>query len=549
MATSLLSRFRVEPALKAPLLSALLGLSAAVGVSIVAAPAFALPLGLGVMGLASLSALLALDARRRQEADALARSVGELNVRLASTRIKLDGLQSRIDSEPLREADIAPTRLALSELTAEVGLLGGVLRDVANAVADHEGQLRAKAEAAEDASTRGQPAQAPRAPLVAQRSGHSVPAVESTPAAPTPAAHPAELVEAGRRRRDDARLANILDAFNAGGLEIHLQPVVAIPHRRTVGYEALARLKLSDGSLLMPAEFIEALEGAGMGSSLDAQVLTQALAIAGHLNARGQDHFISINLSSGTWSDTRALGSVARVLEAYRPQAARLIIEIPQRTWRALDPARLGIVGAMAAGGLRFALDQVSDLRIDPAALADRGVRQVKVSAIVLAGLVERSPGLEIDGADLASLLRRSGIELVGERAETDRLVADLIELDVRLAQGFAISQPRPVKPEVFQPVSRPDAAEAGSSGNEPLLDGPSQGLAPAASRPIPQGANTQAASTQGALQARPAALAAPAAGAPAQAAATRPVLAAPAPGQGALTEERVPFRAVLRRA
>jgi cyclic-di-GMP phosphodiesterase TipF (flagellum assembly factor) len=529
MATSLLSKFRVEPALKAPLISALLGLAAAIGISVVAAPAFALPLGLGVMGLASLSALLALDARRRHEADELARSVGELNVRLASTRIKLDGLQSRIDSEPLREADIAPTRLALSELTAEVGLLGGVLRDVANAVADHEGQLRAKAQAAEDVSARGQAAQAARAPLVAQRPGQAVPAVEPPPAAP-----PAELVEAGRRRRDEARLASVLDAFNAGGLEIHLQPVVAIPHRRTVGYEALARLKLSDGSLLMPAEFIAALEGAGMGSSLDAQVLTQSLAIAGHLNARGLDHFISINLSSGTWSDTRALGSVARVLEAYRPQAARLIIEIPQRTWRALDPARLGIIGAMAAGGLRFALDQVSDLRIDPAALADRGVRQVKVSAIVLAGLVERSPGLEIDGADLASLLRRSGIELVGERAETDRLVADLIELDIRLAQGFAISQPRPVKPEVFQPSPRPDAVEAGSSGGEPLFDGGPAAAAPAAPKSGPPAPE----------QARPSA-----AEGPARLSSTRPALAAPASAQGAASEERLPFRAVLRRA
>lgn len=462
---------QIEPALQVPLLSALSGIVAACGLAYVLPQALALPLAVGVMGLASLSALISLDARRRRDLDALARNVGELNVRLGSTRIKLDGLRARIDSEPLREADIAPTRASLAELTAEVGLLGGVLRDVANAVSEHEEKL-AKAEASSKAAPMKPAASAAPEPLLAARE----PAVL--------VAQADAMVDASMKRRDEARLASILDAFGNGGIEMHLQPIAALPHRRTVGYEALARLRLADGSLLLPAEFIAALERAGHGAGLDAQVLTQVLAIGGHINAKAQDQFVSLNLSNGTWGEARSLGSVAKVLEAYRGQAARLVIEIPQRIWRSLDPARLGIVGGMAANGVRFAIDQVVDLRFDPVALSDRGVRFVKVPAAVLAGLSEQSSGLDIAAGDFALLLRRAGIELIGERAESDRMVADLIDLDIQLAQGFAISQPRPIKPDVFLPqVAKQEPASPGQAANGPeaLVDN-----APLAARPGP---------------------------------------------------------------
>ncbi|MGL4438535.1 MAG: EAL domain-containing protein [Bosea sp. (in: a-proteobacteria)] len=447
--------------MQTPLLSALAGIAAAVGLGYVLPPMLALPCAVGVMGLASLSALMSLDAHRRREMDAIARNVGELNVRLGATRIKLDGLRSRVDSEPLREADIAPTRTSLAELTAEVGLLGGVLRDVANAVSEHEERL-AKARFHDEP-----------APQVAIATASS----KATPVGKGPmalVAHSAEAVDAGLKRRDEARLAAIVAAFANGGIEVHLQPIAALPQRRTVGYEALARLRLADGSLLMPAEFIAILERSGHGAGLDAQVLTQVLAIGGHINARAQDQFVSLNLSAGTWAEPRALGSIAKVLEAFRAQAARLVIEIPQRVWRSLDPTRLGIVGGMAANGVRFAIDQVTDLRVDPVAFADRGVRFFKVPAAVLAGLGDHASGLDIAAGDFAQLLRRAGIELIGERAETDRLVADLIDLDILLAQGFAISQPRPIKPEVFlPPAERAEAAGTNSTvaSSEALVD------------------------------------------------------------------------------
>lgn len=459
------------------ILTAAGGVAAGVALGALVPAPFGAALAAGVLGAALLGAMLTLDRRRAQDAEALARNVGELNIRLAATRVKLDGLQARVDSEPLREADIAPTRASLTELTAEVGILGGVLRDVATTVAEHQQKI----DAARQPETLPPPA-----PV-----NDTAPVNDIAPfvagAAPL-SAEPAARVDAELKRRDEARLAEILDAFAKGGVEIQLQPITALPQRRTVGYEVLARLRLPDGALLMPAEFLAALERAGQGAALDAQVLTRALAVAGHLNGKAADHFLSINLTATTWGDARALQSVSRILQAYEAQAARLIIETPQRLYRGLDPTRLGLIGAMAARGARFAMDQVSDLRIDPAALAERGFRYVKVPASLLDAMSERMAGTDIDAADLAALMRRFGVELIGERAELDRQVADFIDFDIRLAQGYAISEPRPVRPEVFQPAAA--AEPAARAAAQPAPQPEPAGVVEMAPRPAPPAAD-----------------------------------------------------------
>ncbi len=499
-------RLKLDGRVLQPSLTALAGITAGAVLGALVPGPFGPALALVCVGAAMLGAMLALDRRRGDDHAALARSVGELNVRLAAARVRLDGLQARVDSEPLREADIAPTRQALAELTAEVGLLGSALRDVAAAVSNHEGDLAALKADVRERRTQGPQAPQPDKPNAAAASQPGLVAQA--------ASRGAAAIEAEVAREAERHGAEAIAAFNAGGLELYLQPIAALPQRRTVGYEALARLKTAGGALLNPPAFLPALQRAGLSAQLDAQVLTRALRLAQAMLGRPGDSFLMVNLSAATWADARALQSIGRVLEAYRAQAARLVIEIPQPIFRQLDPTRLGLVGAMAARGVRFGLDQLVDVRLDPVMLAERGVRFVKVPATLLAAEAERPSGLDIAVGDLAGLLRRAGIELIGERAETDPLVADLIDLDVRLAQGYAISEPRPVKPEALLPPAASNAAAPGAS-TQPA-PAAAAGQNPAVTRPVP-----------------------PAPTRPEQAAANA---ASEAP-------QRLPLRAVLRRA
>jgi hypothetical protein len=74
----------------------------------------------------------------------------------------------------------------------------------------------------------------------------------------------------------------------------------------------------------------------------------------------------------------------------------------------------------------------------------------------------------DIDAADLADLLARSGIDLIAERIESESMVVDLLDYDVRFGQGFLFSPPRPVRAEALQGGSL-EPAPAPASTSEPL--------------------------------------------------------------------------------
>lgn len=297
------------------------------------------------------------------------------------------------------------------------------------------------------------------------------PPPESVAVAPAPVPVPPEPPLVARRQEplasdvaETRRIGAMVEAFEADRIELHLQPVVSLPQRKVRFYEALARLRLSDGSLLVPAEFLPQSERVGLVAELDRRVIARACAIARHLMARGSEAIVSCNLSPQSLAEAGFLRSVGRVLEAYPDVTGRLVIEISQRCWRTLDAERAGALASLRDRGVPFALDRATDLRLDPLALADRGVRYVKLPVEMLLR-PDTSRGLDIEMTDLSAVLARAGIRLVCERVEREDDVPDLIDLDVPLAQGFVFAPPRAVRADV---VGAPGLREDGQPPAEP---------------------------------------------------------------------------------
>jgi len=439
-----------------PLASAVTGLSAGAVTALLLPGPLGGALGLLLAGGGLIGSALVSEKRAAGQREQVLAAIGEVKVRLATNAIRLDSLARRVEELPMREADAAPARATLNELTAEVGLLGDLIHQVATTLADHDAELalaRSRHQAATPAPT---PAPVPVIdPEAAMRARIEAKAAERE-----------ETIRQAQRRAADERAAVISQALSEGRVEVHLQPIVQLPQRRTRGYEALVRLRLDDQTLLLPEHFVKIVEERGFGPTLDALVLTRALAIARHLGAKDGKLFVSCNFSAATWGSAKALSALSRILDKYREHAGHLVIEMPQTVFRALDPTSLGFLGAMSANGVRFALDQLVDLRLDPASLSDRGVRFVKAPAALLQADAVGRVAADIAASDLAALLARAAITLIADDIEDDPTVADMIELGVGLAQGLVFSPPRPVKPEVFAepsaaPVREPEPAPA----------------------------------------------------------------------------------------
>ncbi len=465
-----------------------LGVAALVGALTCLVVAFAAaPVASALGGFASVVALAAgtaavLAGRRATRARAHAE---KLSAELDLLSQRLLHLENRPASPPALAAALAPalapppasagdafTRQAATELTAEIGILGGIVRDLAVAVAGQDEAITALHEAARAPAIERPAPPVPPAPRAdpAPRTAPTMrtepvvrtePAMRTEPPRLAPPVVPAPATRAPRPDREAARRESaILAAFSEDALELHLQPVVTLPQRRVAFYEALPCLRLGE-ERLGPSGFVPVLERAGQAADLDRRMLARAVTVARHLAERGSGARIAYALTPAATAEPGFLRALTRLLDAHPEAHGRLLLALPQRTWRGLGAEAAGALAALG-GRVGFMLDRVQDLRLDALALAERGIGHVKVPVALLAAAFDaggRSPDIAV--GDLAAVLARAGVRLVAEGVEREADVPDLLDLDIPLAQGTALAPPRVVRAEVLAPPAAAPAAPA----------------------------------------------------------------------------------------
>jgi cyclic-di-GMP phosphodiesterase, flagellum assembly factor TipF len=370
----------------------------------------------------------------------MARQVGQVERDLATLERRVDGAIER-------------TRVATEPLTAEVGELGTLIRQLAETLSDHERKLTeielADIERAEVTHARLKPVAPPAPPAPPIVETASLPPPPEAPA-PAPAAFvpsPAPKVTAG-----DAMAATIRSAIDANRVDLYLQPMVTLPQRKVRYYEALSRLRSDKGDVVLATDFLGPADSHGLMPKIDNLVIFRCVQVVRRLLSKNREIGLFCNISGSTLTDGSVFPQLLEFLEANRAICSSIVLELPQSALLSAGPIELESLSALAERGYRFSLDNVTDLRFEPRDLLARGFRFVKVRADVL---LKRVPVTsDIDPADLADLLRRFGIDLIAERIESEGSVVDLLECGVRFGQGFVFSPPRPVRAEALQGIA-----------------------------------------------------------------------------------------------
>jgi cyclic-di-GMP phosphodiesterase, flagellum assembly factor TipF len=345
--------------------------------------------------------------------------------------------------ETLTNAAIDKAVAVTRPLSTEIGELGTLVTQLAETVAAHESTL---------AELRPQKAAAP-API---SESEIIP--EAPPAANDGAVTPAKTAPRFQDMTQDAVIALLREAIDANRIDLHLQPIVTLPQRKVRYYEAMARLRTADGEQLLPSDFLPYAEAGGLMPRIDNAILFRCVQVLRRLLAKNREVGLFCNVSTATLGDPAMFPQVIEFLDANRTLASSLMLELRQAAYRSLGPIETESMGALWDRGFRFSMDNVGDLRVEPRDLSERGFRFIKVPAKLL---LERNDGHgDIHAADFAGLLSRFGIEMVAEKIESEGLVVDLLDYEVKFGQGFLFSPPRPVRPEVMQGIAdRQDVA------------------------------------------------------------------------------------------
>jgi cyclic-di-GMP phosphodiesterase, flagellum assembly factor TipF len=363
----------------------------------------------------------------------LSRGTADLARQVAEFGRRLSAVEGRVVSANSTGAD------RIQAVVGEINELGGLVKQLASSVASHEDLLAAGAAAVRPEIGSPEPAGRPdndlqkELPLAADDKA-------ATPAAPVAAEAPASRSQA-------QILAAVRSAVDENRIDIYLQPMVTLPQRKVRFYEAVTRLRDDKDQVLAAEDFIAIAEAAGLIGRIDHMVMLRSVQVLRRLMVRNKDVGVFCNVAAATLGNPATFAQCLDFLEANRALAPSLVLEFKQATFRKLGPTETEHLAALAQRGYRFSIDHVTDLRIEPRELADRGVRYIKVPAALLLDQ-KLSPTSEIHPSDLSDLLGRFGIDLIAERIEGERAVVDLLDYDVRFGQGFLFAPPRPLRPE-----------------------------------------------------------------------------------------------------
>ena len=349
----------------------------------------------------------------------LSRGTGDLARQVAEISRRLNAMENKVDNSMNR------ARGATDPMAAEIGELGGLVRQIAETVAGHEAILQN-----EGVMPTRPMAQAPK-----------IDALTESPADMPLTLSESDAVTGARRFKGLSResIGELIGkAADANRIDLYLQPIVTLPQRKVRFYEAMSRLRTGEGDIIPAGDFIEYAEAVGLMPKIDNLLVFRCVQVTRRLQLKSRDVGLFCNISASTLTDTNYFKQFLDFMDANRALAGAMMFEFTQAAYRAFGPIEHENLSALAERGFRFSMDHVVDLRMEPKELADRSFRFLKVPAKLLLNRAANAQS-DIHPEDLADLLARSGIDLIAERIESENMVVDLLEYDVRFGQGFPV--------------------------------------------------------------------------------------------------------------
>lgn len=241
----------------------------------------------------------------------------------------------------------------------------------------------------------------------------------------------------------------LIQAMENDFLFFCFQPITDAKTGQTIFYEALLRLKMSDGKIAMPAEFLPSAERAGLNYELDCHVVDMAL----NTLLRDPSKRISVNLSTAALDQSGWCEPLADAVHYHCLDADRLIFEITETAViKDMDKAKQ-IVRKVKALGFRFAVDDFGSGFSSLYYLKHLPVDFVKLDQSLIKGIVNETEDIDFIRA-IVSMVHGYGKKVVAEGIEDTATLNLLKTMHVDLVQGNFIGVPAPSTDQNFSRIN-----------------------------------------------------------------------------------------------
>lgn len=229
----------------------------------------------------------------------------------------------------------------------------------------------------------------------------------------------------------------------------HYQPIISMESGAVLGFEALARWTLKDGTSIPPISFIEVAEEAGLITELSEQLLRRACLDA---TSWPNDTYLAFNLSPTQLKD-RLLGlRIIKILSDTGLPARRLEIEMTESAVvRDLDSA-MTVINELRTAGVRIALDDFGTGFSSLSQLATIPFDKIKIDRSFVSSFEASEKQAKIVKS-IVGLGQGLGVETTAEGIESKSQYEHLKLLGCEYGQGYLFGKAMPAN-EVLSFIS-----------------------------------------------------------------------------------------------
>jgi len=277
----------------------------------------------------------------------------------------------------------------------------------------------------------------------AEAAAHALAALDIAKMDPSHAfvAHRPADTAARAERREISVASSVMEAIEENRMLLVLQPIVNAVTGQPALYEALLRLRRTDGSLVSAADFIEEAEKLGLARLIDRRTLELAVAL---LNEHERLE-LALNVSSLTAADADWLAALETLTRKSPALLRRLTIEITETAMIHDLETVSAFAGRLRALGCRVAIDDFG-----AGFTSFRNLKTLRVDMLKIDGLfVKDLPNDHQARALIQSMIdiaRAFDLVTVAEWVTTEEDAAFLRAAGVTCLQGYLYGAPAPVE-------------------------------------------------------------------------------------------------------
>jgi diguanylate cyclase (GGDEF)-like protein len=219
------------------------------------------------------------------------------------------------------------------------------------------------------------------------------------------------------------------------------QPTVDLATGAFTGVEALLRWRHPVRGVVMPDDFIPALEASGLIVPVGLWVLQEACRQGAIWHSQGYRFAVSVNVSVKQLEQDRIVDDVRAALLVSGFDSAQLVLEITETSLMHDVAATIPRLKALKELGLHLAIDDFGTGYSSLAYLRQFPIDILKIDRSFVSGIVDTREAAALVHA-LVQLGKVLGLETIAEGVETHEQRRQLITEKVDTGQGFLFSRP-----------------------------------------------------------------------------------------------------------